>query len=246
MEQNQIVLRKEDFTEQSGMLYMPIRELARRLGYKEARRLKNLYYRHKDELSMYAMVTTVGTIQGDRETIVLSELGCYAIAMLSETPKAKEFRKALAKLIVDLRKQNLHLVSAEIVEQIKKELSEEKLKSLNWRTRYYQASKELKIRKMKGINFTNAKIIDNLNSKRYSVENISEITGIETGRIRVYLTYSLAASESEKDLKRTLNGKYPPSTMKERNELIFRSDSSLTKPINYFPVVNVEVDDEQA
>jgi|GEM_PF-4721212 hypothetical protein len=35
----EIVLRKEDFIENEGMLWMPIRELARWIGYKNPRRL---------------------------------------------------------------------------------------------------------------------------------------------------------------------------------------------------------------
>lgn len=61
MEQNQIVLRKEDFVEKDGIFWMPIRELARHLGYKNERKLKHLYSRHVDELKQYSGVSKMDT-----------------------------------------------------------------------------------------------------------------------------------------------------------------------------------------
>lgn len=147
MEQNQsIVLKKEDFTEQGGNLYMSLRELSKRLGYSKSNKIWTTYKRNEEELQPFSTVLKMGTVDGKgRDVVVLNETGCYVISMLSKTPKAKEFRKQLANLIMNLRKQNLHLVPARTVA-----LLEDQMKGMSARIRrleaqqavYYLAEKE--------------------------------------------------------------------------------------------------------
>lgn len=146
MEQNQsIVLTKEDFTEQSGNLYMSLRELSKRLGYPKSHQLWLVYKRNQDELEPYKGIIKMMTPGGEQNTVVFNEHGCYIISMLAKTPKAKEFRKQLANLIMELRNKNLHLVSAELVQKLERDM-----KALQARIRklegmqavYYIAEKE--------------------------------------------------------------------------------------------------------
>lgn len=145
MEQNQsIVLKKEDFTEQSGNYLMSLTKLAKMLGYKNPKQIYTLYNQYRDELAVYSVVCDSHT-NPERKVMCLNENGCYLVAMFARTEKAKEFRKALANLIVDLRKQNLHLVPAYVVASL-----ESKMKSMAARIRrlegqqavYYLAEKE--------------------------------------------------------------------------------------------------------
>lgn len=113
MEQNQsMVLLEKDFQQIDGTYWMPIRTLARFLGYNEPRRLKSLYNRHKDELEQFTKgAVKMSTPGGMQETLALNELGCYTLAMFSTTPKAKEFRHQLALFLQKLRKKELDVVS---------------------------------------------------------------------------------------------------------------------------------------
>lgn len=197
-ETKSIVLSKEDFVEIAGQHYMSLRELSKRLGYAQTSQLWKLYNRNKDELSRYSGIVKMATPGGKQDVLCLNEIGCYTIAMLAQTEKAKEFRFALAALMVDLRKKNLHLVPNEIVEQLKKELDQERLEKLMFRMNYYKAEQELKIRKIKGLNFTNAKIIDKMNAKCIPVEDIAELTGLNRGIVAQYLKSLIPALESYK------------------------------------------------
>lgn len=176
---------------------MSLNKLARMLGYQKLNQVYKLYRQYQDELSVYSVVCDSPTTPG-KQILHLNENGCYLMAMFARTEKAKEFRSALAALMVDLRKKNLHLVPNEIVEQLKKELDQERLEKLMFRMNYYKAEQELKIRKIKGLNFTNAKIIDKMNAKCIPVEDIAELTGLNRGIVAQYLKSLIPALESYK------------------------------------------------
>lgn len=118
--------------------------------------------------------------------MILNELGCYTIAMFSNTEIAKLFRKALAKLIMDIRTNEKFLISKENVERLKKELG-------GWKREMYVLKKELYIRKTKKLNFTNAAIIDKLLEKNYKIKEIIELTELNPTTVRSYMRLSLAA-----------------------------------------------------
>jgi prophage antirepressor-like protein len=191
---NSIVLRKEDFTEKEGVLYMPIRELARRLGYKEPRKLKKLYLRHKDELEEYAVVSNVDTPGGKQESLIFSELGCYTISMFAETENAKPFRKALAHLLMELRKGNIAIMSPEAQRELD-----------GYKMRYFELKREDYTRKKKGLNFTKTKALDRMLSDGVSQENISKYLDIEPNTIINYIRLDRATKHLISEFRR----KYP-------------------------------------
>lgn len=146
MEQNQsIVLKKEDFYQHEGQLLMSLKELSGRLGYSDHEKLRRVYRRNKRELDKFKVLPKRATPGGMQETLHFNEIGCYVLAMFARTKQARYFREALANLLMDLRKQNLHLVPAYVVASL-----ESKMKSMTARIRrlegqqavYYLAEKE--------------------------------------------------------------------------------------------------------
>lgn len=88
------------FKNEGGKLLMSAEELGTRLGFSEPRRsVLNILSRHTDELSSHTSVIKLMTEAGVRHTTHFDEHGCYIVAMLSKTEKAKHFRKQVAKLL---------------------------------------------------------------------------------------------------------------------------------------------------
>lgn len=66
-----------------------------------------IYQRHKDELKEFSMLWPVDTPGGPQDTRIFSEEGVYMITFFSQSPKAKEFRKWVAKLLKAYRQGKL-------------------------------------------------------------------------------------------------------------------------------------------
>lgn len=102
-QQTEVTLRESDFIEIDGELYMPIRDIATAIGYKNDRSLWKIYDKNREELEQYSRVTETVTEAGKRQVVALSELGCYTIAFFAKTEKAQIFRREVAKLMQKVR-----------------------------------------------------------------------------------------------------------------------------------------------
>lgn len=80
--------------------WIPARQLASALGYKDERSVHKIYERNKDEFSSI-MSTVVNLTTGVIElpTRIFSLRGCHLLAMFARTPVAKAFRKWVLDVI---------------------------------------------------------------------------------------------------------------------------------------------------
>lgn len=74
--------------------WIPARQLANALGYKDERSVHKIYERNKDEFSsMMSTVVNLTTGVMELPTRIFSLRGCHLLAMFARTPVAKAFRK---------------------------------------------------------------------------------------------------------------------------------------------------------
>ena len=66
-----------------------------------------IYQRHKDELDEFTMLWPIETPGGPQEVRIFSEEGVYLITFFSQSPKAKEFRQWVVKLLKAYRQGKL-------------------------------------------------------------------------------------------------------------------------------------------
>lgn len=80
--------------------WIPARQLANALGYKDERSVHKIYERNKDEFSSM-MSTVVNFTTGVMElpTRIFSLRGCHLLAMFARTPVAKAFRRWVLDVI---------------------------------------------------------------------------------------------------------------------------------------------------
>ncbi|MFA7174853.1 MAG: Bro-N domain-containing protein [Kiritimatiellia bacterium] len=112
--ENQLRLFEESpiqYIERDGDPWFSSEEIGRQLEYSEPRKSINLLYqKNADEIKQYSTVIKTMTVDGrSREMRVFSEEGIYILTMLARTPKAKEFRSRVARLLRDMRKHRLEL-----------------------------------------------------------------------------------------------------------------------------------------
>ena len=113
-EENLPTINENDFLEIDGEFYMTGERIGEILGFSEQRiSIHKIYERNKEELEEFALVVKMVTGGKTVKTRVYSEEGIYLISMFARTPKAKEFRKKVAKLLKKLRRQALHKARAE-------------------------------------------------------------------------------------------------------------------------------------
>ena len=80
--------------------WIPARQLANALGYKDERSVHKIYERNKDEFSsMMSTVVNLTTGVMELPTRIFSLRGCHLIAMFARTPVAKAFRKWVLDVI---------------------------------------------------------------------------------------------------------------------------------------------------
>ena len=83
-------------------------EIGRALTLEEPKKaIRLIYQRHKDELEEFSMLWKVETPGGPQETRIFSEEGVYMITFFSQSQKAKEFRKWVARLLKAYRQGKL-------------------------------------------------------------------------------------------------------------------------------------------
>lgn len=188
MEQNQIVICKEDFLEQNDEYVMTAFELGKRLGYKNPfRAIKKLYKRYERWLQPFKRDTPNWDTPGGKQTVLsFSEIGVYFIALKSNTPISNDFAVAVGKFLSEIRNNQKYVITKEQVDVLKNDIARLHSKLLD-------AQKELYIRRHRGLNFTNAKIIDNLAKRNIDPYEIADIVGIKVGTVSGYLWNSLPA-----------------------------------------------------
>ncbi len=101
------------FHEVQGEFCLTADDLNKGLGYEDPRAVLNLYNRHKDELDGYVGIIKLMTPGGTQDTTVFNEEGVYLVSMLAKTPKAKEFRKKVARVLKDLRQRKMEAIRKE-------------------------------------------------------------------------------------------------------------------------------------
>lgn len=80
--------------------WIPARQLANALGYKDERSVHKIYERNKDEFSsMMSTVVNLTTGVMELPTRIFSLRGCHLLAMFTRTPVAKAFRKWVLDVI---------------------------------------------------------------------------------------------------------------------------------------------------
>lgn len=126
---------------EDGSPVMIIDDLAKALGYADRRGIENIIkrnaYLESNEFSTTHKLTVVeGGRKVTRERRIFNEDGIYEITMLSQKPKAREFRSFVRKLLKKLRKGEYQVVQPNTEHdklQIQKQRAEAML--LNARTR---------------------------------------------------------------------------------------------------------------
>jgi hypothetical protein len=74
--------------------WIPARQLANALGYKDERSVHKIYERNKEEFSsMMSVVVNLTTGVAQLPTRIFSLRGCHLLAMFARTPVAKAFRR---------------------------------------------------------------------------------------------------------------------------------------------------------
>lgn len=93
--------------------YFSGEEIGRALGLEDSKgNIRKIYQRHKDELEEFSMLWTVDTTGGPQETRIFSEEGVYMITFFSQSQKAREFRKWVARLLKAYRQGKLGMGTA--------------------------------------------------------------------------------------------------------------------------------------
>lgn len=105
------ILSKEHFlTNDEGTLYMDMETLGKCLGYNHPRKsIHAIWQRNIEDLRPFSVVINLGSTDGKSyQKRIFSEEGCYVVAMLSNTTKAREFRQALAVFLKNYRLELMH------------------------------------------------------------------------------------------------------------------------------------------
>lgn len=78
--------------------------------------MSNLVQRNIDEIEPFRVLHR-GNVkpEGGRPEYLYTEEGVYLISMLAQTPKAKEFRKKMAKMLRALRQKRFELLKIELL-----------------------------------------------------------------------------------------------------------------------------------
>ncbi|EGW52097.1 hypothetical protein HMPREF1022_00880 [Desulfovibrio sp. 6_1_46AFAA] len=98
-----------NFLEYQGKILFSSEEIGRQLGYsKPSKSINILFSRNQKELSSYAVGIKLMSTDGKcYEVRHFTEEGVYIISMLANTPKAREFRAKLARLLREIREQRV-------------------------------------------------------------------------------------------------------------------------------------------
>lgn len=99
------------FIENNGQILFSSEEIGRQLGYaKPSKSINILFNRNQRELKDYAVGIKVMATDGKSyEVRHFTEEGVYIISMLANTPRARDFRSMLAKLLREIRERRVAL-----------------------------------------------------------------------------------------------------------------------------------------
>lgn len=99
------------YVEHEGQVFFSSEEIGRQLGYRQPLKSINvLWNRNQKELKGYATGIKLMSVDGClRETRCFSEEGVYILSMLANTPRAREFRAKLARLLREIRERRMDL-----------------------------------------------------------------------------------------------------------------------------------------
>jgi prophage antirepressor-like protein len=99
-----------EFVKINNEIWTTARTLGTGLEYANPRRsVMKLFYRNQDEIEEFSTVVTLGVGGTQQETRVFNETGAYLLVMFSKQPKAKEFRKWLAKVAKEIREKGFYI-----------------------------------------------------------------------------------------------------------------------------------------
>ena len=104
-------VRCDFWTNEKGNVFMTSEQLGQALGYSNPRIsvgnivTRNQYLESSEFSSVIKLITEVGI----RETRIFSEDGIYEVTFLASTPKAKEFRSWVRKILKGLRSGKLEI-----------------------------------------------------------------------------------------------------------------------------------------
>jgi len=133
--------------DEHGDGWVPGEEIGKALEYASPRkRIDSLFQKNKDILGApeYSGVLSLRTPGGIQETRCYSEQGVYLLLMYSRQPKAREFQKWVAMVLVGMRKEYIASLDAKIAEgdrklaQMEKALAPDQKKLLDeyWDVEY--------------------------------------------------------------------------------------------------------------
>ncbi len=100
-----------NFIDDNGEILFTAEEIGRQLDYKQPRKSINiLFNRNQKELEGYTRgIRLIPQGNQSYQTRLFTEEGVYILSMLANTPKARDFRAKLARLLRELRERRLEL-----------------------------------------------------------------------------------------------------------------------------------------
>lgn len=99
------------YVEHEGQVFFSSEEIGRQLGYaKPSKSINILFNRNQRELNSYAVGIKMMSTDGKfYEVRCFTEEGVYILSMLANTPRAREFRAKLARLLREIRERRMDL-----------------------------------------------------------------------------------------------------------------------------------------
>ena len=99
------------YVEHAGHIFFSSEEIGRQLGYaKPSKSINILFNRNQIELKGYAVGIKMMSTDGKfYEARCFTEEGVYILSMLANTPRAREFRAKLARLLREIRERRMEL-----------------------------------------------------------------------------------------------------------------------------------------
>ena len=99
------------YVEHEGQIFFSSEEIGRQLGYaKPSKSINILFNRNQIELKGYAVGIKMMSTDGKfYEARCFTEEGVYILSMLANTPRAREFRAKLARLLREIRERRMEL-----------------------------------------------------------------------------------------------------------------------------------------
>lgn len=99
------------YVEHEGQIFFSSEEIGRQLGYaKPSKSINILFNRNQRELKSYAVGIKMMSTDGKfYEVRCFTEEGVYILSMLANTPRAREFRAKLARLLREIRERRVDL-----------------------------------------------------------------------------------------------------------------------------------------